>query len=169
MGGLSLASVEKASVAGWPTGNKIRSKLVLVDLAGSERAGRRSSSGLGGKQRGGGRGYLVGDKTQQTRRSKALLGLKAMHVLRGGKCLSAITRLFFLLSLYALGCRGLIIFADEASARLREAGYINGSLSALGNVVAALGQAELDRPHIPFRRAWFGIPDENSPLSNPII
>lgn len=35
--------------------------------------------------------------------------------------------------------------------RLREAGYINQSLSALGNVVAALGQAELDRPHIPFR------------------
>ncbi|CAM9787463.1 unnamed protein product [Ectocarpus sp. 6 AP-2014] len=46
------------------------------------------------------------------------------------------------------------IYAGEAepeAGRLREAGYINQSLSALGNVVAALGQAELDRPHIPFR------------------
>ncbi|CAM9695682.1 unnamed protein product, partial [Sphacelaria rigidula] len=37
------------------------------------------------------------------------------------------------------------------SESLREAGYINGSLSALGNVIAALGQAQLHRPHIPFR------------------
>lgn len=44
---------------------------------------------------------------------------------------------------------------DYGTERLKEAGYINGSLSALGNVVAALGRAELDRPHIPFR--WVGL------------
>ncbi|CAB1115218.1 unnamed protein product [Ectocarpus sp. CCAP 1310/34] len=50
------------------------------------------------------------------------------------------------------GRTSCIYAAEEPEAvRLREAGYINQSLSALGNVVAALGQAELDRPHIPFR------------------
>lgn len=43
--------------------------------------------------------------------------------------------------------------AESESERLREAGYINQSLSALGNVVAALGKAEADRPHIPYRYA----------------
>ncbi|CAM9892745.1 unnamed protein product [Scytosiphon promiscuus] len=44
-------------------------------------------------------------------------------------------------------------YAQEESEpeRLREAGYINQSLSALGNVVAALGKPKADRPHIPFR------------------
>ncbi len=41
--------------------------------------------------------------------------------------------------------------AESEAERLREAGFINQSLSALGNVVAALGQAEQNRPHIPFR------------------
>lgn len=49
--------------------------------------------------------------------------------------------------------------SESRAERLREAGYINQSLSALGNVVAALGQAELHRPHIPFRQArGFGSP-----------
>lgn len=43
--------------------------------------------------------------------------------------------------------------AESEADRLREAGFINQSLSALGNVVAALGKAEVDRPHIPFRYA----------------
>ncbi|CAM9330589.1 unnamed protein product [Hapterophycus canaliculatus] len=41
---------------------------------------------------------------------------------------------------------------ESETERLREAGYINQSLSALGNVVAALGKEEVDRPHIPFRQ-----------------
>eukprot|EP00903_Cladosiphon_okamuranus_P010917 g10312.t1 len=50
------------------------------------------------------------------------------------------------------GKRSSIYLHQEAGAeRVREAGFINQSLSALGNVVAALGQGEFHRPHIPFR------------------
>eukprot|EP00752_Nemacystus_decipiens_P007852 g7014.t1 len=45
----------------------------------------------------------------------------------------------------------IYLHQESGPERLREAGFINQSLSALGNVVAALGQAELNRPHIPFR------------------
>lgn len=45
----------------------------------------------------------------------------------------------------------VVMTAESEAERVREAGFINQSLSALGNVVAALGQAEQNRPHIPFR------------------
>ncbi|CAM9421043.1 unnamed protein product, partial [Discosporangium mesarthrocarpum] len=87
-------------------------------------------------------------------RAEHVSGSTRMRDLWGGDACTAKLQLVDLAGSERVGRLGRCRVGEGAhwlGGRLKEAGFINGSLSALGNVVAALGQAAGDRPHIPFR------------------